>query len=213
MKTALVAGATGLIGHELLAMLLDDPYYQKVTAVTRKPIEGPIGKLKNVVVEFDQLTEGRESLQADDIFCCLGTTMKKAGSKEKFRKVDFDYPVELAKAALSMGASQFLLVSAMGADKKSSFYYNQVKGEVEEAIGHVGYRSYHIFRPSLLLGHRKEHRPAEEAAKTFYRIFGFLVPERVKGIEGYKVARAMVHHAKSNRHGSFVHDSKSMQSF
>jgi uncharacterized protein YbjT (DUF2867 family) len=213
MKTALVAGATGLIGSELLTLLLADPIYDKVIAITRKPLETSHPKLVNVVISFDELEASKQDIKGDDVFCCLGTTMKKAGSKEKFRKVDFEYPLALANVTLQMGASKFLLVSAMGAHRKSAFYYNQVKGEVEEAIGQVGYPAFHIFRPSLLLGKRDEHRSGEEAAKTFYKLFDFLIPKRIKGIHGRAVAAAMIHHAKTNSTGNFIHDSGSMQSF
>jgi uncharacterized protein YbjT (DUF2867 family) len=213
MKTALIAGATGLIGKELLKLLLDDPRYETVKAITRKPMNVANQKLQNIVVDFDSLDKSSDQLKCDDVFCCLGTTMKKAGSKEAFWKVDHDYPALLAKTALAQGAKQFLLVSALGANSTSSIYYNEVKGKIEEYISGIGFVSYHIFRPSLLLGPREESRPGEEAAKVFYKYFSFLIPEKYKGIEGSKVARAMKHYAALEQPGRYVHESRQLQSF
>src|SRR3970282_1555332 len=139
MKTALVAGASGLVGSQLVTTLLEDQRYETVKAVSRKPLKRIHARLENVVVDFDSLARNPEILRADDIFCCLGTTMKTAGSKAAFEKVDFYYPLELAKIGKSLGAQQYLLVSALGANPNSSIYYNRVKGKVEAAISEVGY--------------------------------------------------------------------------
>lgn len=213
MKTALIAGATGLIGKQLLQLLLDDQDYEKVKVITRKPLDVQHPKLENLVLDFDKLSERYAELKADDIFCCLGTTIRIAKTKEAFRKVDFEYPTELARLTKNQGATQYLLVSALGADKNSSIFYNQVKGEVEEAISQVAFRSVHIFRPSLLLGERTEHRAGEGAATTFFKVFGFLVPSKYKAIDSGKVARAMLAFAKANDPGFYFHESKALQKF
>ena len=139
--------------------------------------------------------------------------MAKAHTKEKFYEVDYTYPLLLARNSLARNAKQYLLVSALGADKQSSIYYNQVKGKIEEAIGALGFETVHFFRPSLLLGPRAEHRSAEDAAKIFYRIFGFLIPAKYKAIESEKVARAMLHFASQDQKGNFIHESKDLQKF
>jgi uncharacterized protein YbjT (DUF2867 family) len=213
MKTALIAGSTGLVGSFLLQVLLKDPYYTSIVTVTRKPESIGDIRHKNLVVDFDALDNYRDRLLADDVFCCLGTTMKKARSKEAFYKVDHDYTVTLARIAHHNQAKQFLLVSALGADTQSSFYYNEVKGKTEESVAAFNFSSYHIFRPSLLLGPRGENRPGEEAAKTFYRLFNFLIPARYKGIEAEKVARAMAHFAKAGNPGKHIHLSSDLQRF
>jgi uncharacterized protein YbjT (DUF2867 family) len=210
-KVALLAGSTGLIGNQLLELLLADKYYSKIIALSRKPLAITNPKLENIVVEVEQLE--KHQLKADDVFCCLGTTMKQAGSKAAFRKVDFDYPLQLAKVLKTNGAQQFLLVSALGANKKSGIFYNQIKGEIEEAITSVGFRTLHIFRPSLLLGPRKDHRSGEEAAKVFYKIFGFLIPKKYQGLESIKVARAMQALAKKEISGVFVYESNALQEY
>jgi uncharacterized protein YbjT (DUF2867 family) len=211
-RTALLAGSTGLIGNQLLHLLLEDPGYDKVIALSRKPLALTHQKLQNVVLEGDQLKQ-HSNLMAHDVFCCLGTTIRQAKTKEAFRKIDYDYPLELAKTVHANGAKQFLLVSALGSDKNSRIFYNRVKGEVESAIAAVGFNSFHIFKPSLLVGPRKEQRSGEDAAKVFYKIFGFLIPKKYKGIESIKVARAMLAKAKENQTGTFAHESDYLQEF
>jgi uncharacterized protein YbjT (DUF2867 family) len=213
MKTALIAGATGLIGNQLLQLLLDDPYYGKVKVITRKPIEIQNSKLENIALDFDKLSEHYEALKVDDVFCCLGTTIRIAKTKEAFRKVDYDYPLELARIAKNQGAQQYLLVSALGADKNSGIFYNKVKGEIEEAIAQLSFKSYHVFRPSLLLGNRSEQRAGEGAATTAFKLFGFLIPSKYKAIDSGKIARAMLALAKENRSGSYFHESKELQGY
>jgi uncharacterized protein YbjT (DUF2867 family) len=212
MKTALIAGSTGLIGQQLLQLLIDSPLYEKIIAITRQDLPAH-SKLVQIKMEFGNITENSSVLKADDIFCCLGTTMEKAGSKEKFRQVDFYYPFLLAKTTHAAGARQFLIVTALGANKTSSIFYNEVKGEVEEAVRSVGFETVHIFRPSLLLGPRQDKRSGEDAAKLFYRIFGFLIPEKYKAISSLKVAKAMVHFATQDKKGTFIHESGELQRF
>ncbi len=212
-KTALLIGSTGLIGKQLLRLLLQSERYRKVVAVARKPLEIRHGKLEAMVLPLVQLTQHTEMLRADDVFCCLGTTIKLAKTKEAFRAVDFDAPVQLAKVALHNGAKQFLLVSALGANKASSIFYNRVKGEVEEEIAKLGYLTCHFLRPSLLLGDRKEHRAGEKAAQVFYNLFGRIIPQRYQAIDSAKVARALLFLASSDRPGQWVHESESLQSY
>lgn len=215
-KTALIAGATGLIGSQLLDLILNDPYYDKVIAITRKSMERANSKFINLIIDFEKLDAYASEIKADDVYCCLGTTMKKAGSKDKFRQVDFVYPYEMAKHTHGNGAQQFLLVSALGADKDSSIFYNQVKGEVEEAIASLDFKSYHIFRPALLMGPRDERRLGESAAKAFFKVFGFLFVgalSKYKAIDSAKVARAMFALAKQNKKGKFIHESKELQKY
>lgn len=213
MRTALLAGATGLIGNQLLQLLLKEDTYSTIKVISRKPLGIENTKLENLVVDFDELYNHSEFLKCDDIFCCLGTTIKIAKTKETFKKVDFEYPVNLAKLSSEQGASKYLLISALGADKSSMVFYNKVKGEVEEAIQQFPFKAIHILRPSLLLGDRKEERSGEGAATTFFKLFGFLVPEKYKAIDSIKVARAMLAYAKLESTGVYIHESKEMQTF
>ncbi|MEQ8302570.1 MAG: oxidoreductase [Cyclobacteriaceae bacterium] len=211
MKTALVAGATGLVGRQLVSMLVESERYERIKCLTRTPVVYKSAKIINLVADLDSLPSQTESLKADDIFCCLGTTMKVAGSEEAFRQVDFDYPLRLAKLCKEQGAKQFLLVSALGADSDSKVFYNQVKGEVEAAISKVDFQSFHIFRPSLLLGPRTEQRAGEKAAKVVMNVFDFLIPKKYKAIESSKVARAMLRSASEDLPGKHMHESHEMQ--
>jgi uncharacterized protein YbjT (DUF2867 family) len=206
MKTALIAGSTGLVGSALLKLLADSPDYDKIIRVTRRPLP-PVRKVIDVIADADTLNESGSLLKADDIFCTLGTTIKAAGSKEIFRKVDFDYPFMLAGICKMNGAQQFLIVTASGANPDSMFFYNRIKGEVEDALKKIGYRTMHIFRPSLLLGERKESRPAEEAAKKVFKALSFLIPDKVKGIEASRVAQGMLREANKNVEGVYIHPS------
>lgn len=213
MKTALIAGSTGLIGNQLLTLLLATNRYDRIIALTRHDLNIEHPKLDELKVDFSILDQYADQLVADDVFCCLGTTMAKAKTKEKFYEVDFTYPLRLAVATKLTGTKQYFLVSALGASKKSSIYYNRVKGEAEEAIGNLGFDAFHIFRPSLLLGPREEQRPGEDAAKVVYKIFGFLIPSKYKGVEASKVARAMLHYASKEVTGKHIHESQELQQF
>ena len=213
MAVAILAGTTGLVGSQLLDMLLENPSYDRVIALSRKPVLVKHSKLHNLVVDFDRLEDQAEQLRADDVYCCLGTTIREAGSKEAFRKVDFEYPLSLAQIAHRQGATQYLLVTAMGSDKDSSIFYNRVKGEIETAVGHVGFASLHIFQPSMLMGLRKERRVGETAGKVVMTALGFMIPKKYKAIESAKVARAMVSIALKRMTGIHVHHSGVLQDF
>jgi uncharacterized protein YbjT (DUF2867 family) len=139
--------------------------------------------------------------------------MAKAGSKQKFIEVDHDYPVALAKVSRKNRAKQFLVISALGADKTSGIFYNQIKGKMEEAVSEISFTATHFFRPSLLLGNRSESRPGENAAKVVYRIFWFLIPRKFKAIEADKVARAMLYYAGREQTGIFSHESEELHHF
>ena len=213
-RTAIVAGATGLIGSELLQLLLDTDYYTTVVSLTRSYLDFKHDKLLQFVIDFDRIDEVKELLGATDIYCCLGTTMKKAGSKEAFRKVDFDYPLQLAKLALENESKQFFLVSALGADTNSMFFYNQVKGELEDKVKQLGYQSVHIFQPSLLLGAREEQRTGEQIAKAISKGISFALAgplKKYKPIEANTVATAMYKKAMERTDGVHTYSSNEIE--
>ncbi len=213
MKTAILAGATGLIGSKLLELLLNEDAYGRVIAVSRNALPMSNAKLQNLIVNFDELQNYSSQLIGDDIFCCLGTTMKQAGSKETFRKVDYAYPVSLATITRKEGARQFLLVTALGANKNSSIFYNRVKGEVQEVIDNLGFEGLHIFQPSLLLGPRVGKRAGQSMGQAVMKTFGFVIPKKYKAIESIKVAHAMLEIANQHRRGTFIYESDELQSF
>lgn len=211
-KTAVLIGATGLIGSKLLPLLLNDPAYREVRVLSRRSLDVRHGKLREFVVDFDKLAEMEQALFAvEDVFCCLGTTIKKAGNKTLFRKIDKDYPLTIARIAKMAGAKQFLLVSALGADTNSPFFYNQVKGELEAELVQVGFAGLHIFRPSLLLGKRTEFRLGEAMAGVVSSVFRPLFigwVRRLQPVKAWKVAAAMQLIANYNHNGIHIYQSQ-----
>jgi len=212
MKTALIVGATGLVGKNLLDLLLQSDEYNKVIVISRQALSLPT-KAELMITDYKTLQNDVDKLIADDVFCCLGTTIRKAKTKEAFKEVDFDYPLSIAKITLEKGAKHFLLVSALGANANSSLFYNKVKGEIEQAILTLGFESFSVLRPSLLLGERSEQRAGEDAAKLFYKIFGLLIPKKYKGIEAKQVAKAMFLIANDKKSGTRVIESDALQDF
>ncbi len=206
---ALVAGGTGLVGTELLRQLAGHDHFSHITALTRRPFDPPVAteKLRRELVDFERLREHAEAFETDCIYCALGTTIKQAGSQAAFRRVDHDYPVILATMGAGHGARHFLLVSALGADPRSRIFYNRVKGEIEAAIAKLPYRSISIFRPSLLLGTRREFRLGEAIATRL----GFLMPGRYRPIHARDVAAAMIRAAVEDRPGVRIIDRASMR--
>ncbi|UOQ54976.1 NAD-dependent epimerase/dehydratase family protein [Hymenobacter cellulosivorans] len=207
-KTALIAGASGLVGSQLLPLLLASDRYAKVIAVGRRPVPMVHPKLEQRVLDMDQLEQHRLSLIADDVFCCLGTTMRQAGSKEAFYKVDYLYVVKLAALTAANFAAQFMVVSAMGADADSRFYYNKVKGEMEDTVRQAPFRAIHIFRPSLLLGERAEKRAGEQVGAVLLRVLNPLLVgplRKYRAVSAATVAQSMLRAAEDDGGGIKVH--------
>lgn len=193
MRTALIAGASGLTGKQCLYQLLENNHYDKVIALVRNTLPLKHPKLQQVIMDYGK--PETFAIAADDVFCCLGTTIKKAGSKEQFRLVDYTYPLRLAEQSLAKGARQFVVISALGADATSSIFYNQVKGEMEAALSRLGFESVKILQPSLLLGARNEFRLGERIAQLILRPLGllFIGPlKKYKPIPALTLAKAMV---------------------
>lgn len=201
-KTALLVGGTGLVGKELLELLLKNNMYSKVLTINRSPLERDHPKLDQILINFDSLASIADKIKADDVFCCLGTTISKAGSKENFKKVDLTYPYEVARLALQNNAKRYFLITAMGADKNSKIFYNQVKGEVEEAISTLNYHSFNVFRPSLILGARNEKRFGEAAAKWLAGPLSFILTgpfKKYRPIQAKTIAEGMIKLASSDQ--------------
>lgn len=193
-KTALLVGATGLVGSHLLVQLLEDPKYKVVRSVSRRLSGVKHPKLEEVIIPLDELEKAKDKIVADQVFCCLGTTIGKAGSKVAFEKVDYEFPVKLAEISKSNNTSHFLIVTAMGANKNSMFFYNRVKGKVEETIGQIGFDHFTIIRPSLILGDRKEKRRMEGVGKAVMKALGFLMIgplKNLRAVHAQDIARSM----------------------
>ena len=210
-RAALVAGATGLVGREILAAILADDAYAAVHVVARRPLATTHPKLTVHVVDFAALP----ALPAvDDVFIALGTTIKLAGSQQAFRAVDFDAVLAVAAAARASGASRLGIVSAMGASATSRIFYNRVKGEMEQAVSRLGFESLVFARPSMLVGDRdslgQPGRSGEKLALIFVR-FAALIPTNYRAIEAVRVARALVRAVKTAEKGTRVLLSGEMQ--
>ena len=198
MRSALLVGATGLVGSRLLTRLIAHPEYERVTALVRRPVSLEIHKFAQVVVDFERLQEHARDFSADDIYVALGTTIKTAGSQEAFRRVDHDYPLELARIALRQGAKRFLMVTALGADAQSRVFYNRVKGEVETDIRALGLPRVWFFRPSLLIGSRVESRSGERIGVAVGKVIAPLLVgplRRYRPVAADAVAAAMIYAA------------------
>lgn len=210
-KTALVVGATGLVGDIVARMLVESPAYEKVKVLVRKSLGWQHPRLQETIFDFDY--PNGLLVQADDIFCCLGTTIKKAGSQDAFRKVDYQYPMSIARLGLANGARQFGIVTAMGADAGSRIFYNRVKGEVERDLMTLDYPTLLIYRPSLLVGNRQESRLGEKIGEGFMKLFNPLIPAKYKAIDAQKVARAMVNTMQLGLTDTHIYTSDQLQRF
>ena len=196
-----------------MQLLLEDSSIQGVTIFVRKELNLKNPKLKQVIVDFDKLDSYAEHFKVDQVFCCLGTTIKTAGSQEAFLKVDYTYVIESARIAKSQATPAFSVVSAMGANSKSGIFYNRVKGDMEEALQKIGFSSLLIFRPSLLIGERKEVRTGEVIGAAISNLFSFLFVsglKKYKPIQGSLVAKSMLDHAKSKIKGFQIIESDEM---
>lgn len=200
-RTALLLGASGVIGGHVLQTLLNDPTYAHVTVLVRRAPANIHPKLKAVTVDFEQLDSHAAEFGVDDVFCCLGSTIRKAGSRAAFERVDHHYIVESARLAKQAGVRQFLLISAVGASAKASAFYSRVKGHTEDDVTALAFPTLHILRPSLLLGERAEHRAGEEWAKRLAPAFAAICVgplAKYRPVEAGDVAARMVALAKQS---------------
>jgi uncharacterized protein YbjT (DUF2867 family) len=215
-KTAIIFGSTGLVGSALLQILIQSDEYDTIKAFVRKPISVSHKKLKQVLIDFDQPESYDTQVTGDDIYLCLGTTMKKAGSKDAFYKIDYTYTLQAATAAAKNNVKKLCLISSLGADAGSAVYYSKVKGEVERDISMLGFEAIHIVRPSLLLGNRKENRIGERVGILLSSMLSFLFVgplKKYKAIQDVTVATAMYRLMQSYTKGTIIHESIDLQKF
>lgn len=205
MKTALIIGSSGLIGMELTHNLLKSGQYNQVNVLVRTPLSLEHPKLNQLKYDFNW--PDQHLIQGDELFCCMGTTIKKAGSQAAFRKVDYDYITGTATMALANGIKKMALVSSIGAKSDSTVFYSKVKGETENALLELGFESLHILRPSLLLGDRTELRMAELVGAFFSTAFSFAIPDKYKAIEAKEVALCMIQQMNSEKKGNNILES------
>ncbi len=207
-KAALIVGASGLVGRELLKLLLAGKEYGRVGTLVRKPLGIKHPKLEEQIIDFDKMDKYEDCFQVDDVFCCIGTTIKKAKSREQFQKVDVDYPLQMAKIAKGKRVEKFLIITSIGADSNSKIFYSRMKGLLERQLRDVGLNSLYIFRPSLLLGARDEYRLGERIGAILAKglSFAFMGPlEKYKAIKAKDVAMGMYKTAQKQGQGAHVY--------
>lgn len=212
-RKALVLGASGLVGQELTDLLLQSDSYDSVTILVRKPLSFEHEKLKQKQVDFSLLETYKEYFAVDDVFNCLGTTIKKAKTKENFKKVDYEYTLRAACMAEEQGVQNFLVISSIGANAKSIFFYSQVKGRMEDEIKKLAIEGIHIFRPSLLVGEREEFRFGERMGEKLFGVMPFLFKgslSKYKPISVEQVAKAMYTIALRDVAGVHTYESSEM---
>jgi uncharacterized protein YbjT (DUF2867 family) len=201
-RRALLLGATGLVGSRCLEALCACPDYHSVTVLSRQPVDWADARVRVEVLSLDDMGYQPALFAVDDIFCCLGTTLKKAGSREAFHHVDHDLCVQAARLAAEQGAYNFLLVSAINAHRRSPFFYARTKGEMEAEVVATGPTAVHLFQPSLLLGERDESRPAEWLGIQAMRLAQPALHNRrskLAPVSARQLARAMVNVARADR--------------
>lgn len=194
-KIALVFGATGMVGRELTNLLLTDNRYVKVKVFVRKSLQINHPKLQEIVDELKEPEAISHEISGDHLFCCLGTTIKKAGSEKKFEWVDLELPTRIADIASINKISSFIIISSIGASTKSSTFYLRTKGAMENRIMGINFNKIHILRPSMLMGKREEFRFGEEAGKVVMKSLSFLFLgslRKYKPIESGRVALAII---------------------
>ncbi|MCM3719640.1 NAD(P)H-binding protein [Fictibacillus phosphorivorans] len=191
-KTIIVAGASGLVGKEVVKQLIADPHCKEIISLVRKVSETKHEKVKEVLYDYTKSEYELENVEADGMIICIGTTMKKVKTKERFKEVDLHIPVKLAKLAIKLDIQHIAVISAMGASPNSSFFYNRVKGEMEKQLIYLQLKNLTIVRPSLLIGDRHEFRFGEKLAEKIFSAMPFAFPKKYKPIESTDVARAMI---------------------
>ncbi len=210
MKTALIIGSSGLVGKQLLSLLLESKDYDKVIAFNKREMGLNHLKLTQHLIDFENISSYKNLIIGDDFFCTIGTTIKKAGSKKAFRKVDFSYPKQFAEIAKTNNIKHFLIVSSLGADANSSNFYLKAKGEIEQFLININFESVSIFRPSILKGNRAEFRLGEKIGLTIMNLFSFLFIgklKKYKPIESETVAKGMFTAAQKNKLGVSIYES------
>lgn len=204
-----------MIGSHILELVQKDNGFSSIKVLVRRPVIFNDAKIKVMIIDFADTTSFKEAVDGSDvIFCAVGTTQKKVkGDKAAYRKVDFDIPVSAAKFCSQANVSQFLLVSAVGANSKSGNFYLKLKGEVEDAISKMDIPSISIFRPSMLLGERNEFRAGEKAGQALMKTFSFLLPSKYKPVSAEDVAKAMVAVSKEEKRGFHIYHYKEMMEY
>lgn len=213
-KKAILAGASGAIGNSLLFQLLGNKHYSEVLILVRKELRIQHPKLKQLLVDYDRLSDYAAELKADVVFCCLGTTKSKTPDQEQYRKIDYQYPLDIARITKANGSSGFHLISSIGANKNSSMFYTRTKGEVESGLQQIPFDHIHIYRPSLLDAPRKDKRFMESSMNIMMNVIN---PVLIGGLRKYRsikvedIAKTMIRLSLEDKKGIFIHESDEIQ--
>jgi len=199
-KIAIVLGATGLVGKSLVELLINDNYFSTIILIVRRNSGFNHPKIKEYIVDFDDITSYNSLIQGDVLFSCMGTTLKQAGSKEAQYEVDYTYQFEVAEIAAENGVSNYILVSSANANAKSLIFYSRIKGELDEAVMDLPFERVFIFRPSVLMGEREIKRIGEEIGAKIMNGIGKIIPamNKYRGIKSLEVAKAIIVAYKSS---------------
>jgi uncharacterized protein YbjT (DUF2867 family) len=207
-KTATIIGATGMIGTYLRELLEKDSYFETIRIMVRRPVPKPSDKTEVKLVDFNDAESVKLALEGTDmVFCAIGTTQKNVkGDKDLYRRIDLDIPVKVARFAKEAGCEKFIIITSVGANSKSKQFYLKLKGELEEALQAIGFRSLHIMQPSMLLGDRTENRPTERMLQGSTKFISrFLTGSfrKYRAIQGKTVAMAMINASKKDEPGVY----------
>ena len=215
-RTAIIFGATGLIGDILLQKLIADDAYEKITVVARRPLTLKHKKINFIETDFDNLKNHAAQIVGDDIFCCIGTIQKKTPDLKIYKKIDYSYPLDFAAIGLKNGSSSYNLISSMSANANSRFFYTKLKGELERDLSTMPFKTINIYRPSLLDGERTGTRTAEN---FFIKAMRFINPllfgslKKYRSIKAEVVAEAMLQEAKKEAPGIHIYQSDEIANF
>ena len=207
----LFIGSSGLVGQDLIKILIDSKEYTKITLLLRKKMNIDSEKIHEEIVDFDNLEKYSSLFNVDSVFCTIGTTIKVAKTKENFKKVDLDYPTKAAKLTKEFGKGNFFVISALGSNENSKIFYNSVKGKLEKNLREINLNILHIFKPSMLTGDRKEFRLGERVSLALCKILPFVFKgsiKKYKPIKTIDVAKAMYKTTLNKNKGIYVHESE-----
>ena len=206
-KTAIILGATGLTGHSLLQKLINDKRYNHIKLFSRSKIEGLPNKVTQYIGDLLELEQFKSEFTADELYCCIGTTQKKTPDKTFYKNIDYGIPVSAAKLSKENNINTFLVISAMGANKKSSMFYNKTKGEMEHDVLQQNIRNTFILRPSLIGGNREEKRTIEKIGLSVFKIIQPLLIGKLKKyriVNADTIAQAMINLANTNQNTDVI---------
>nr|WP_067056941.1 NAD(P)H-binding protein [Mucilaginibacter sp. L294] len=207
---AIIAGASGLIGSNLVNILLEAPQYAEVLVIVRKELPIQHKKLVQLVINFDELHKHAEVIKGHAVFSCLGTTKSQTPDKKLYRKIDYDYPLQLAQIAKQNGVDQYHVVTALGANKNSSTFYLKLKGELEDELQKQELKTLHIYQPSMLMGERERNHWLEKIATGIFKVIDPLLVgglKKYRSIKGATVAHAMFKKSLESATGTFIYTS------